>query len=124
LAPGGVIAVQSGSAGLHGHLMADIHATLQAVFPRVAAYTAFIPSFMDMYGFHLAGGHDLAWPKAATAAARLRERDLTSLRWLGPEFLATLRSLPVYLQARLTGEGRVLTDDRPFGPPRGEATFF
>jgi spermidine synthase len=124
LAADGVVAVQSGSAGLHGHLMPDINATLRAVFPQVVAYTAFIPSFMDLYGFHLAGGQDLAWPKAATAAARLRDRGLTSLRWLGPEFLASLSSLPTYLQARLTREGRVLTDARPFGPPPGESTFF
>jgi spermidine synthase len=123
LAPGGVIAVQSGSAGLHGHLMADIHATLRAVFPRVAAYTAFVPSFMDLYGFHLAGGWDPAWPGAAELGARLRHRGL-SLRWLGTEFFASLSYLPIYLQARLTQDGRVLTDARPFGPRPGEPTFY
>jgi spermidine synthase len=124
LAPGGVVAVQSGSAGVHGHLMADLHATLGAVFPQVVAYTAFVPSFMDLYGFHLAGGQDLVWPRAAAAAARLRERGLTSLRWLGAEFFSSLPYLPIYLQASLRRAGRVLTDARPFGPQPGEPTFY
>lgn len=124
LAPGGVVAVQSGSAGLLGHLMADIHATLGAVFPRVVTYTAFVPSFMDLYGFKVAGGQDLTWPGAAAAAARLKARGLTSLKWLGPEFFASLPYLPIYLQARLRREGRVLTDARPFGPRPGEPAFY
>jgi spermidine synthase len=121
LAPGGVMAVQSGSAGLQGHLMADLNATLRAVFSRVAAYTAFVPSFMDLYGFHLAGGADLAW---SGAAARFKERGLTSLKWLGAEFFAAPPFLPKYLEARLTREGKVLTDARPFGPRPGEPSFY
>lgn len=124
LAPGGVMVVQSGSAGLHGHLMADLNATLRAVFPRVVAYTAFVPSFMDLYGFQVAGGQDLAWPGPATAKARLQSRGLTSLKWLGAEFIATLLFLPKYLETRLTREGKVLTDARPFGPRAGEPTFY
>jgi spermidine synthase len=124
LAPWGLVAVQSGSAGVHGRLMADLHATLQAVFPRVVAYTAFVPSFMDLYGFHLAGGPDLVWPGAAAAATRLRERGLTSLRWLGAELFASLPCLPIYLQASLKGAGRVMTDARPFEPRPGEPTFY
>jgi len=121
LAPGGMVAVQSGSAGIQGRLMGDIHATLQAVFPRVLAYTAFVPSFMDLYGFQVAGGRDLAWPGAA---ARMRDRGLTSLKWLGPEFFASRPYLPIYLQARLKREGRVLTDARPFEPRPGEPAFY
>jgi len=124
LAPGGVLAAQSGSAGVHGRLMADLHATLGAVFPRVVAYTAFVPSFMDLYGFHLAGGRELKWPETATAAARLRDRNLTSLRWLGAAFFAAQPYLPVYLQASLKGAGRVLTDARPFGVRPGEPIFY
>jgi spermidine synthase len=124
LAPGGVVAVQSGSAGPLGHLMADIHATLRAVFSRVVAYTAFVPSFMDLYGFQVAGGPDLAWPGTAAAAARLQDRGLTSFRWLGPDFFASPPYLPRSLQAKLRQEGRVLTDARPFGPRAGEPTFY
>lgn len=124
LSSSGVMAVQSGSAGLQGHLMADLNATLRAVFPRVVAYTAFVPSFMDLYGFHLAGGADLGWPKPATVSARLAERGLTSLKWLGAEYCAALPALPKYLEVLLGREGKVLTDARPFGPRPGGPTFY
>ncbi len=124
LAPDGVIAVQSGSAGLQGHLMADLNATLQVVFPRVVAYTAFVPSFRDLYGFHVAGSAGLAWPGPVAAATRLEERGLTSLKWLGAEHFASLPFLPKFLEARLTREGKVLTDARPFGPRPGKPTFY
>jgi spermidine synthase len=124
LATKGVMAVQSGSAGLQGHLMADLNATLRAVFPRVVAYTAFVPSFMDLYGFHVSGREDLAWPGPVSAATRLKERGLTSLKWVGAEQLSSLPYLPKFLEARLTREGKVLTDDRPFGPRPGESTFY
>jgi spermidine synthase len=124
LTPGGVMAVQSGSAGLQGHLMADLNATLRAVFPRVVAYAAFVPSFMDLYGFQVAGGQDLAWPGPGAAAARLQDRGLSSLQWLGAELLAALPSLPKYLEARLARGGKVLTDARPFGPRPGEPSFY
>jgi len=124
LAPDGVLAVQSGSADLQGHLMADLNATLRAVFPRVVAFTAFVPSFMDLYGFHVAGSENLTWPSATTAAARLQKRGLTSLKWLGAEYFASLPSLPKYLEARLMRDGKVLTDARPFRPRPGEPSFY
>lgn len=124
LVPDGVLAVQSGSAGLQGHLMADLNATLRAVFPRVVAYTAFVPSFKDLYGFHVAGNPELAWPGLGTASTRLEERGLTSLKWLGAEHFASLPVLPKFLEARLRREGKVLTDARPFGPRPGESIFY
>ncbi len=124
LAPGGLAAVQSGTAGPWGRLLPDLNRTLRAVFPRVASYTAFIPSFMDLYGFHLAGGEDFVWPSPREVATRLQTRAMPRLRWLGPEFAAGLPFLPVYLQARLAREGRVLTDAAPFRPQPGEKPFF
>lgn len=123
LAPRGLMAVQSGPAGLSGRLMPALNVTLRAAFPRVMAYTCFVPSFMDLYGFHLAGGEDFAWPTAAEVAARLKDRGLTSLTWFGPEFAATLPRLPVYLEERLA-QGRLLTDAHPFETHPGEPTMF
>ncbi len=123
LAPGGVAAAQSGSAGFFGHMMPDLNATLNAVFPRVTAYSAFIPSFMETYGFHLAGGAGFSWPTAARAAARLRSPGLTGLRWLTPELIASAPHLPVWLRQRLA-QGRALTDAAPFGPRPGERPIF
>jgi spermidine synthase len=124
LAPGGLAALQSGTAGPWGRLLPDLNCTLRAVFPRVLAYTAFVPSFMDLYGFHLAGGEDFDWPSPWDAATRLEDRVMPPLRWLGPEFAACLPHLPVCLQARLEKEGRVLTDAAPFRPAAGERPIF
>ncbi|MBW1991278.1 MAG: hypothetical protein JRI59_03985 [Deltaproteobacteria bacterium] len=124
LTPQGVMAVQSGSAGIHGRMMPDIHQTLRAVFPRVMAYAAFIPSFMDLYGFHLAGGPEFTWPAPQEVASRLKSRGLKSFFWFSPAFSASLPLLPAYLIERLEKDGRVLTDASPFGPREGERVFF
>ncbi len=124
LAPGGLMSVQSGSAGVAGRLMPDIYCTLKSVFPRVVPYVAFVSSFMDLYGFHLAGRDSFLWPPPAEVAARLAARGVSGLNWFGAEFAAGLGLLPVYLQKRLNEEGRLLTDAAPFGPRPGERRFF
>jgi spermidine synthase len=124
LAPGGLLAVQSGSGSMHGRLMADINATLRAVFHRVTAYTAFVTSFMDLYGFHVAGGEDFVWPDASQAAARLSARGVAGVRWYAPEFGAALPHLPRWLADRLAQSGRVLTDAEPYQPHAGERRSF
>lgn len=124
LSPGGLLAVQSGSGNMHGRLMADLNATLRAVFPRVTAYTAFVTSFMDQYGFHVAGGEEFQWPGASQAEARLATRGVAGLRWYAPEFAAALPHLPRYLAARLAHGGRVLTDAEPYKPQAGGRRSF
>lgn len=124
LAPGGLVALQSGSAGALARLMADLNCTLRAVFPQVMAYTAFVPSFMDLYGFHMAGGEDFSWPTPSQAAARLKERGVAGLRWFSPALAPALPLLPAYLQEKLAGAGRLLTDAAPYGPEAGERLYF
>jgi len=114
LAPGGLMAAQSGSGNITGRLMADINKTLRAVFPQVFAYTAFVTSFMDLYGFHLAGGENFFWPSALQTETCLAARGITDLGWYEPEFGAVLPQLPRYLKERLAHRGRVLTDAAPY----------
>jgi spermidine synthase len=114
LAPRGLMAVQSGSGNIFGRLMADINRTLRAVFQRVSAYTAFVTSFLDLYGFHVAGGEDFEWPQASQIETCLVARGLTDLGWYEPEFGAGLPKLPRYLKERLAMRGRVLTDAEPY----------
>ena len=114
LGPGGLMAVQSGSGNITGRLMADINWTLRAVFPKVFAYAAFVTSFMDLYGFHLAGGENFSWPSPRQIETCLAARDLTDLGWYEPEFGAVLPQLPRYLKERLAHRGRVLTDAEPY----------
>ncbi len=120
LAPRGLMAVQSGSASMEVRLMADINWTLRAVFPEVAPYAAFVTSFMDLYGFHVAGGEDFTWPSAAHIATCLANRGITGLGWFEAKFAACLPQLPLYLQTCLAQKGRVLTDAEPYGPRPGE----
>jgi spermidine synthase len=110
----GLLAVQSGSGNISGRLMADINRTLRAVFPTVAAYAAFVGSFMDLYGFHLAGGEDFVWPDASRIETCLAARGITDLGWYEPQFGAVLPHLPRYLKDRLAHQGRVLTDAEPY----------
>ncbi|MDD5641302.1 MAG: hypothetical protein PHX53_06600 [Syntrophales bacterium] len=122
LAPGGLAALQSGSAGPWCRLLPDLNHTLRDVFPGVAAYTAYIPSFMDLYGFHLVGGEGFAWPDADRLTDRLQA--LAPLGWLEAGFAAALPYLPGYLQTRLAQEGRVLTDAASFRPGTGSEPVF
>ena len=118
LAPGGLAACQSGSAGPQGRLLPDLYATFRAVFPRVVPYGAYIPSFMDFYGFLVAGGEDFIWPAPAEVAGRLKARQVAGLKWFGAEFSQGLPWLPPYLAEHLN-QGRVLTDAQPFRIPSG-----
>lgn len=114
LGPQGLLAVQSGSGNMFGRLMANVNCTLRAVFPKVSAYVAFLTSFMDLYGFHLAGGEDFMWPSAAQIETCLAARGVTDLGWYGPNFGAGLPHLPRYLKERLAHTGRVLTEAEPY----------
>lgn len=125
LTPQGLMSVQSGSAGVAGQLMPDIYRTLKAAFPRVMPYVAFVSSFMDLYGFHVAGGETFTWPTQEEVALRLNERGVTGLGWFSPDYSVAVGRLPVYLKNRLEEEGRLLTDEQPFGPRRpGERIFY
>lgn len=124
LAPRGLMSIQSGSASIFGRLMPGINRTLKAVFPRVTAYTAFVTSFMDLYGFHVAGGEDFVWPSAAKIADCLAARGIQDLGWYEPEFAACLPRLPLYLKQSLAQEGRVLTDADPYRPLPGERPMY
>jgi spermidine synthase len=121
LAARGLAALQSGAAGPRCRLLPDLNRTLRGVFPRVAAYTAYIPSFMDLYGFHIAGDEGFSWPTSSRMAARIQA--LPPLGWLEPEFAAGLPHLPGYLQGRLD-QGRILTDVAPFLSKAGEGQDF
>ncbi|MGQ9919922.1 MAG: fused MFS/spermidine synthase [Desulfobacca sp.] len=113
LRAGGVMSIQAGSAGQAIRLLPHLHRTLQAVFPRVIPYTAFIPSFNDLYGFLLAG-ESCAWPDAHRIRRLQVERGLTALYWLEPDWAPALPLLPPSLRRLLQTEGRILADAQPF----------
>lgn len=110
----GLLSIQAGSAGQAIRLLPHLHRTLKAVFPRVLPYTAFIPSFSDLYGFILAGDATLQWPNPELITRTLMERRLPPLHWFEPNFSLAPPTLPPYLAALLAHAGQVLTDARPF----------
>ncbi len=110
----GVMSIQAGSAGQAIRLLPHLHRTLQAVFPRVIPYTAYIPSFNDQYGFMLAGGEACTWPEPARLRGLQAERRLPALQWLDPDFAPAIPALPPYVRRLLAAEGRVLADAQPF----------
>ncbi len=109
----GLMSIQAGSAAQAIRLLPHLHRTLQAVFPRVIPYTAFIPTFNDQYGFILAGGEDVVWPDPVRVRCGQEERRVGRLRWFEPEFSATLPVLPPYLRRLLAASGDILSDERP-----------
>jgi len=118
LRPDGVMSIQAGSAGQAIRLLPHLGRTLETVFLRVIPYTAFIPSFNDMYGFILAGGQDCSWPPEGRLRQIQRERGLSGLMWFAPEAAASAPALPPYLRRLLQQEGQVLTDAAPFQQPQ------
>jgi spermidine synthase len=114
LRPEGLLSIQAGSAGQAIRLLPHLHRTLQAVFPRVIPYTAFIPSFNDLYGFILAGGGACQWPAPERLARIQADRHLPPLQWFQPDFAPAIPLLPPYLRRLLDRQGQVLTDAQPF----------
>lgn len=114
LRPAGLMSIQAGSAGQAIRLLPHLHRTLEAVFAQVIPYTAFIPSYNDLYAFILAGDGAWSWPTPELIRARQENRGLGPLRWFTPEFAPTVTVLPRYLVNILTRQGQVLTDAQPF----------
>ncbi len=114
LRPEGLMSIQAGSAGQAIRLLPHLNRTLKAVFPRVVPYTAFIPSFNDLYGFILAGGADCQWPSPEHLARTQADRHLPPLQWFQPDFAPAVPLLPPYLSRLLAKHGQILTDTRPF----------
>lgn len=84
LSPGGILAMQAGDfspANLHTHTAA--HAALRCVFPCVAPYHTFVPSYHTEWGFLLASAHH---PVEQCAAARQEIADAIAARHLQLRF--------------------------------------
>ena len=113
---GGLMVVQAGPAGpLNYHeAFTAIHHTISAVFPNVAAYRVYIPSFGSCWGFILAGERlDPAVVSSHEVEARLAARLTRPLRFYDGSTHSGLFSLPKYLREALAREERVIARDNP-----------
>jgi spermidine synthase len=115
LSEDGIFVQQAGSVDPVWYpFFADLHRTLESVFPRVRGFQAFILSFQIPWGFILASrGPDPLSLTEADVKRALSDRGIDSLRSYHPALHRSLFGLPLYLLEKLP-EGRVLTDDRPF----------
>jgi spermidine synthase len=113
LRPGGLLSVQAGSAGQAVRLLPHLHRTLRSIFPQVIPYTAFIPSFNDLYGFILAGGARCQWPSPDHLSRIQAQRQPFPLHWFQPDFSPAPPLLPPHLRRLLDRHGQILTDAQP-----------
>jgi spermidine synthase len=115
LAPGGVLAVQSGPCNLHDMaVFTAISSTLREVFPKVFPYTASVPSFGGAWGFMLAA-KDLD-PLALSAGeidSRLSVRVGQELRFYDGTTHQGMFRLPRYLRYAMREPKPVITDQSP-----------
>lgn len=115
LAPGGLVALQSGSASMViAYGFTAVANTLRAVFPVVAPYQAEVPVFGGTWGFALAS-HDLDPRNLSPDEVddRLSRRVGKRLRFYDGITHRGMFSIPRYLREAIAEEKRIITKDRP-----------
>ena len=112
---GGIISVQSGAAGwTNFQNFTAIIKTLKAVFTIVCPYHAYVPSFVDMWGF--ATTSQRINPKALSAEdvdRRISVRLSNRLRSYDGLTHQSLFTLPKHLRHQLAITRRIITDKKP-----------
>ena len=107
LAPGGVIAVQSGSPFFQQGELHRAHAHMQAALPDVRVYLGAVPTYPGtLWSFTMGGAHLEVDPSAA--AARATERGLITKFW-SPEWHAGAFALPRIVQDVIASDAPPLT---------------
>ena len=115
LAPGGIVAVQAGSASLTEMLnLSCVNNTLKSVFPIVTAGVTHMPCFGGPWGFCFASRQ--RDPSRLTPTAvdkRIAARGLAGLRFYDGPAHRGMFSLPRYIREALAGQRRVIKDADP-----------
>ena len=115
LKPGGIMVVQSGQSGwINLHNFFAINATLKSIFKVVRPYQVYVPSFVDLWGFHTAS--DSLDPSRYTPReinSRIADRVSGNLRSYDGITHRGLFSLPLRLRRKLSRSKKVITDASP-----------
>ena len=114
--PGGVLVTQSGPTGLlnYTECFTPVVRTLATVFPRVAPYMSYVPSFITPWGFALAHTDvDFSPPTPEDVGDRLAQGLTGPLRYYDGVTHQGMFSLPRYLRKGIEAEERIVTDDSP-----------
>ncbi|MBN1273499.1 MAG: polyamine aminopropyltransferase [Candidatus Aminicenantes bacterium] len=96
----------------------DIHTvinhTMASVFPHVATYCEYIPSFGSMWGFAVASHHTTVKDMdAGLLKNKIKERELTGLRYYDAITHQRLFHLPLWLRKSITEQKKVSTMKTP-----------
>ena len=116
LGPGGMMVAQAGPTGpaFYQQCFSAVANTVAAVFPRVATYEAFVPSYGATWGFVVGSlGPDPAALPAAEVDRRIGERVGDALRYYDGITHRGMFSVPKYLREALADEKRVITRAEP-----------
>jgi len=115
LKPGGIMVVQSGQSGwINLQNFYAINSTLRSIFKYVCPYQVFVPSFVDLWGFHTASDTvDATRLTAREINSRLARRLSVTLKTYDGVSHLGMFSLPARLRRQLARTRKVVTDDSP-----------
>ncbi len=115
LKPGGIMVVQSGQSGwINLHNFFAINGTLKSIFKIVRPYQVYVPSFVDLWGFHTASDSlDPARLSPREINSRISDRVSGVLRSYDGIAHRGLFSMPLRLRRKLSRSRRVITDASP-----------
>ncbi len=115
LKPGGIMVVQSGQSGwINLQNFFYINGTLKSVFKVVRPYQVYVPSFVDLWGFHaVSDGTDPLKLSPAEVDRRIANRVEGALLSYDGIAHTGLFSLPKRLRSRLARVRKVITDKSP-----------
>ena len=116
LAPGGLMATQSGPAGLLSLLecFTTIHNTLSGIFGATVPWQVHVPAFQTLWGFNVASDRQLPdFSKSDELDALIAARINKGLRFYDAETHRAMFSLPRFIREGLEAETRTNRDDAP-----------
>lgn len=115
LKPGGIMVVQSGQSGwINLHNFFAINGTLKSIFRHVCPYQVYVPSFVDLWGYHTASDTlNSARMSVREINSRIADRISGKLKTYDGTSHMGMFSLPKRLRRKLARSHRVVTDASP-----------
>ena len=112
---GGIMVVQSGQSGwINLRNFIAINWTLKSIFKYVCPYQVYVPSFVDLWGFH-AVSDELSVDRLSPVVInkRIKERTSGNLRTYDGIAHRGMFSLPKRLRNKISRTRRIITDQSP-----------
>ena len=111
----GVAVIQAGFAGptSYQEVFSPIYRTLSTIFPTLAPFRVFLPSFGGMWGFMLVSNNQSSIPNQSEIDKAIAERITSRLLFYDGETHISIFALPKYLRNGLADEQRVISKSSP-----------